>query len=38
MLLPIGSETNLPLIDVAVPCGPNDIVMLPVVLDRVENG
>jgi hypothetical protein len=33
-----GSETDLPSIDVAVPCGPNDIAMLPVVLDRVKNG
>jgi hypothetical protein len=33
VLLPIESETHLLLIDVTVPCVPNDIVMLPVVLD-----
>jgi hypothetical protein len=33
-----GSVTHLPSIDVAVPCGPNDIALLPMVLDRVENG
>jgi hypothetical protein len=33
-----GSEAHLPSIDVAVPCGPNDIAMLPIVLDRVKNG